>query len=70
MAQSNTRISALAQTDLNRLKAALKAEFGIKANNGDIASALIHGTSVPQSIGMLLAYNRELSESEDDETTP
>lgn len=63
MAQPNVRISASASEDLNRLKVALKAEFGIKANNEDIASALIRGTSVPQAAGMLLAYNRgELEE--------
>lgn len=64
MAHPNVRISASALADLNRLKASLKAEFGIKANNEDIASALISGTSAPQSAGMLLAYNREQSEED------
>jgi hypothetical protein len=64
MAQPNVRISASALADLNRLKASLKGEFGIKANNEDIASALISGTSAPQLAGMLLAYNREQSEED------
>jgi hypothetical protein len=59
MAQPNIRISPLAQADLKQLKLALRADFGMKANNEDIASALIHGTSVSQLFGMLLAYNRK-----------
>jgi hypothetical protein len=64
MAQPNIRISPLAQDELKKLKTALKSGFGIKANNEDIASALIHGTSVPQLAGMLLAYNREQETAE------
>lgn len=62
MAQPNVRLSALAQARLNTLKASLKADFGVKASHEEIASALIIGTSVAQSFGMLLAYNREIVE--------
>jgi hypothetical protein len=65
MAQANTRISGSAQERLGELKAALRAEFGLQASYGDIASALIHGTTVPQSAGMLIAYTKDTAEDED-----
>jgi hypothetical protein len=65
MAQPNTRISELAQEKLRELKTALKAEFGLQASNEDIASALIHGATVGQSAGMLLAYNMHTARQED-----
>jgi hypothetical protein len=65
MSHSTTRISALAQIRLGELKAALQAEFGLQANHGEIASALIHGTTVPQVAGMLIAYNMHTAQPED-----
>jgi hypothetical protein len=58
MPQPNVRLSEDSNNDLKRLKAALKAEFGLTARNEDIASALISGTSAPQTAGMLMAYQR------------
>lgn len=62
MAPPNVRISPLAHRELKRLKASLKADFGVNASGEEIASALIHGTSVPQLVGMLSAYNRKTVE--------
>jgi hypothetical protein len=62
MALPNIRLSEAAYEDLNRLRAALKAEFGLAARNQDIASALIQGTSIPQAAGMLIAFNKANSE--------
>ena len=59
MASPNVRLSEDSNEDLNRLRMALKAEFGLTARNQDIASALISGTSVPQAAGMLIAYQRQ-----------
>lgn len=58
MAQPNIRLSKDANEDLKRLKAALRAEFGLTARNQDIASALIKGTTVPQAAGMLIAFHK------------
>ena len=62
---ATTRISALAQDRLQELKTALKADFGMQASYEDIASALIHGATVAQSAGMLLAYNMYTAELEE-----
>jgi hypothetical protein len=71
MAPSHTRISPLAQERLPELKAALQADFGLQASNGDIASALIHGATVAQAAGMLLGYNMYTAreENRDDSET-
>ena len=63
MAPSNVRISSIANCDLKRVKATLQADFGIKASGEEIASALIHGTSVPQLVGMLSAYNKVMADA-------
>lgn len=58
MPTPNVRLSKDSNQDLVRLKAALQAEFGLTARNEDIASALISGATVPQTAGMLIAYQR------------
>lgn len=62
MAPPNVRISSVAHGDLKRIKASLQADFGINASGEEVASALIHGTSVPQLVGMLSAYNKEMAD--------
>jgi hypothetical protein len=68
MPPSNVRISSLANGDLKGIKSTLQADFGIKASGEEIASALIHGTSVPQLVGMLSAYNKMVAEADADES--
>jgi hypothetical protein len=68
MPTSTVRLSDDSNEDLMRLKAAVKAEFGLTARNEDIASALISGATVPQTAGMLLAYQRRQAALEAAET--
>lgn len=65
MAQHTVRLSSVAQADLHRLKSLLQADFGVKATSEDIASALLHGVTGPQLVGMLLAYNQAVASGDD-----
>jgi hypothetical protein len=68
MPTPNVRLSKDSNEDLVKLKAALHAEFGLTARNEDIASALISGATVPQTAGMLIAYQRRQAAAESDTT--
>jgi hypothetical protein len=61
--RSSTPVFPVALEDLARLKVALKDGFGISANQEEIASALIHGATVPQLVGMLMALNKDIEQT-------
>jgi hypothetical protein len=65
MATRNTKIDTSAREHLRTLKARLKAEFGEKASNEDIVSALVFGTTVAQLFGTLKGYHKDRPEAAD-----
>jgi hypothetical protein len=66
MASLNTKIDPVARSHLAALKARLLAEFGERASNEDIVSALVLGTTVPQLAGTLKGYHKHRGASKED----
>lgn len=58
MATTTVRIHPLVVDALRRLQTALETEEGLKASREDIIGALVHGATVPQAAGMLVAFTR------------
>lgn len=54
----NARLHPAIRKRLGELKTALENEEGVSATQEDIIAALIHGTTVPQLVGMLPAFKR------------
>jgi hypothetical protein len=61
---STTRLHPVAQARLKELQLALKRDFGVKASGDDITSALVSEASVPQLVGMLIAFNKHAAANE------
>jgi hypothetical protein len=58
------RLHPAIRTRLSELKTALENEEGVSATQEDIIAALIHGTTLPQLMGMLPAFKRHAASAE------
>jgi hypothetical protein len=63
MAKTTTKIDSAAKDRLPWLCAAVKADFSVVANQDDVVSALVLGTTVPQLAGILLGYHKATAET-------
>lgn len=63
MAKTTTHINSAAKDRLPWLCASVKADFSVVANQEDVVSALVLGTTVPQLAGILLGYHRATAEA-------
>jgi hypothetical protein len=59
MATRNTKIDPVAREHLTTLKARLLAEFGERATNEDIVSALVCEATSAQLFGTLKGYHKD-----------
>jgi hypothetical protein len=67
MGRKNAKIDEPGLARLNELKRLVKAEFGLRARQEDIVSALVLDATVGHVVGTLLAYEKSKPEDPDDD---
>jgi hypothetical protein len=58
MTKSSVKVDPLVIDSLRTLVLNVRREYGLKTTQEDVVSALVYGTSVPQAVGMLIAFQR------------
>jgi hypothetical protein len=64
MALSTIRIAPPLRDSIDRLKADLRKENGLKASREEIVGALVSGISAAQASGMLTAYIKHVADAD------
>jgi hypothetical protein len=67
MARKNAKIDEPGLARLNDLKRRVKAEFGLRARQEDIVSALVLDASLGHVAGILMAYEKSKPDDADDD---
>lgn len=62
MTKTTTKIDSTAKDRLPWLCAAVKANYSVVANQEDVVTALVLGTSVPQLAGILMGYHKDTAD--------